>query len=203
MGRLLRLPIINPTCGRYCLVSLIKYWIEKQYQYRFQKIAIPKATLWYRNYIAFDPKDDFKLRDSVSEVWNDAYDWPETADSWITRLEEHGPLILAGVVGFASVPHFILLVGIDVEKDLFLFKDPLKGDVVHSRNISGMQDGIDYYLYGCSKLADESLKDAMNQNRSGKHWKIRQSVKNEPGSEVGAKNIPGSHIGLNTEGQPF
>ena len=54
------LPIIDPTCGRYCLKSLLKYWYEKKTNVRYQDILLPKPASRVRDWIAYDPYDDYQ-----------------------------------------------------------------------------------------------------------------------------------------------
>lgn len=135
------LPIIDPTCGRYCLKALLKYHYEVLTTIRAPDVNLPRPTTYWKHWAAYDPYDDFQLGpDTLIE----SYDRPGSLQAWETLLRQVGPIILSGILGQASVPHFILLVGTDTNGDgTFRFKDPLAGDVIGQETYGTMQPRIE------------------------------------------------------------
>lgn len=135
------LPIIDPTCGRYCLKSLLKYWYEKKTNVRYQDIQLPKPASRLRDWIAYDPYDDYP---DAANLLVESCDIPTTAEQWIKRLQDYGPIILRGVLGQASVPHFVLLIGASSDNpQTFSFKDPLAGDAITTEPYADMAKRIE------------------------------------------------------------
>lgn len=132
------LPIIDPTCGRYCLKALLKHHYERLTTIRAPDITLPRPTTRWKDWIAYDPYDDFQLGQQMLQETNDI---PRTLQDWEDRLRQHGPIILTGILGQASVHHFILLVGTD-DRGYFRFKDPLAGDVIGEEAFASMQPRI-------------------------------------------------------------
>lgn len=135
-------PIIDPTCGRYCLKALLKYWYEVGMGFRYQDIALPKPVSLIADWIGFDPFDDFP---PAQYLLIESHDLPQTANAWIARLQQEGPIILGGYLGDATkVSHFILLVGASSDDPpTFFYKDPLAGDVLKSEAFATMQPRIE------------------------------------------------------------
>jgi hypothetical protein len=131
------LPIIDPTCGRYCLKALLKHHFERLTTIRAPDITLPKPAKRWKNWVAYDPYDDFQLGPQMLRESNVI---PASLQAWEDRLRAHGPIILAGVLGQASVPHYILLVGTNTDDGgNFRFKDPLAGDVIGEESFATMQ----------------------------------------------------------------
>lgn len=134
------LPIIDPTCGRYCLKALLKHHYERLTTIRAPDVTLPRPRSWLKNWIAYDPHDDFQLG---AQMLHESSDLPATLQAWENLLRLVGPIILPGVLGQASVPHFILLVGTDTTSNNFRFKDPLAGDAIAEESFLTMQERIE------------------------------------------------------------
>lgn len=162
------LPIIDPTCGRYCLKSLLKYWYEKKANVRYQDILLPKPANRLSDWIAYDPYDDYQ---HAPNLLLESYDIPTTADQWIKLLQDNGPIILRGVLGEASVSHFILLIGASSDNPQTLsFKDPLAGDVVTTEAYAGMASRIvGPLVYGRSDIMSHLLDAPAQQVLDATH----------------------------------
>ena len=149
---------IDPTCGRYCLKALLKYWIEVKQHVRVTDggLMLPrpvKPTNWKwlslsdwldldtydPHWIGYDPMRDFQQADNFLVQGSK----PDSLASWKTHLENNGPTILSGKLGAASVGHYILLIGADTDTANFVFKDPLTGDDQKEEAFATMQPRID------------------------------------------------------------
>jgi hypothetical protein len=149
---------IDPTCGRYCLKALLKYWIEVKQHVRVSDSGLllprpPKPGLkswvtlgdwvdiskWDPHWIAYDPMKDFQHADNFLVQGSK----PGNIGGWKTHLENNGPTILSGPLGAASVGHYILLIGADTDNPGFIYKDPLTGDVEKEESFASMQSRID------------------------------------------------------------
>lgn len=161
-----RIPkLIDPTCGRYCLKSLLKYWHEqKQEGERVTRIALQKPKSFIRNWTGFDAYNDYPYADDILVKTRDK---PESLEAWQALLMQVGPIIICGKgIGSASrfAGHYLLLLGIDPdnEKDSFYYLDPLEGNKIMKADIS-MQKRIGWPLiYAQSdivaKLNDNSVQ---------------------------------------------
>jgi hypothetical protein len=135
------LPLIDPTCGRYCLKALLKYHIEVHCKVRVPDISLPRR--WsYTTWVGYDPYDDFSL---AKDMLRESDDKPKDAAAWIERLKLFGPAILSGYLGNAHVvSHYILLVGASSDgAGKFYYKDPLVGDDVKEESFASMQPKIE------------------------------------------------------------
>lgn len=152
VGKMLGLPIIDPTCGRYCLKALLKYHIEVHRGVRLQDVSLPKPKSTQSDWWGYDPYDDFQY---APQMLSEDSALPKTAADWIALLQQRGPIILRGVLGNASVSHFILLVGANSDgAGQFHFKDPLVGDAVGHAPFATMQPKIDVpMVYGRRDIA--------------------------------------------------
>jgi hypothetical protein len=136
------IPIIDPTCGRYCLKSLLKYWYEVTTGARLTDVTLPKPASRLADWIGFDPVDDFPHGKALLA---ESSNIPQTPEAWIALLRRTGPIILAGRLGQATfVGHYILLVGMSSDGPAkFHYKDPLAGDGVQSEAFATMQARIE------------------------------------------------------------
>ncbi|MDF1505167.1 papain-like cysteine protease family protein [Roseisolibacter sp. H3M3-2] len=166
VGRIFK-AAIDPTCGRYCLKSLLKWHkgqaigapvtsIEVGHQFgpppdlaesggRAQ-YALDYMLYLASNWIAYDPVVNFpQARALLTQSLK-----PDTVSGWQRILYSHGPIILTGVLGAATIPHVILLVGVDYAgTGRFFYLDPLAGDVLQNEPFAGMQARIDdQIVYG-------------------------------------------------------
>jgi hypothetical protein len=145
LGTLLHLPIIDPTCGRYCLKALLKYCCEVNLGIRPEEIELPRPASRIKDWVAYDPYNDFQY---AAEMLEEPDNIPTSIASWINLLRTRGPIILNGVLGTACVSHFILLVGADSdEPQKFFYKDPLVGDEVKNEAFATMQERIKCLTY--------------------------------------------------------
>jgi hypothetical protein len=138
--------IIDPTCGRYCLKSLLKHWHERTTGIRAHD-AVLAPTAGYSRFIAFDPFDDFPANAELLIEERQRTLFPQNLDDWIALMTASGPVILNGILGRASVSHFILLIGADSDSGEFIFKDPLVGDAEGRAGFAAMQGRIDTIVY--------------------------------------------------------
>jgi hypothetical protein len=140
------LPVIDPTCGRYCLKALLKYLYEKHKGVRLKDIILPKPASRLSDWMAYDPIADFQLGEKLLRASSVK---PENPAGWTALLKERGPIILQGTglgqAGFLG--HFILLVGMtEGAAAQFHFKDPLAGDDVGTADYARMNPKIDIPL---------------------------------------------------------
>ena len=158
---------IDPTCGRYCLKSLLKWHkglvtgkreTSIEVTHRFgeppqfgqtsgrAEYALEYMLYLASNWVAYDPVVNFPDAEALLEQDNK----PTSIGGWVATLQAHGPIIITGVLGAASVPHVILLVGADdAGSGTFYYLDPLAGDVLKDEPYAGMQNRIDTQIvYG-------------------------------------------------------
>jgi hypothetical protein len=141
--------LIDPTCGRYCLKSLLKYWHEKKEGgSRATRLAIAKPTSGWGNWIGYDAYDDYP---HAKELLVESGEKPSSVIAWHELLTRVGPIILAGNgLGAASswVGHYILLVGVDTDSkvETFYYLDPLVGNVLKKAAWEPMQNRIEACL---------------------------------------------------------
>lgn len=160
--------LIDPTCGRYCLKSLLKYWYEKrQGGRRITRLTLDKPKSGWGDWIGFDAYDDYP---HANEILVQTSVKPASAQAWVELLIAVGPVIICGDgVGTASsfVGHYILLVGIDPDQknETFHFLDPLVGNEVRTAPWT-MQQRIEPFLVYASADITEKL------NRSHKYFTV-------------------------------
>jgi hypothetical protein len=158
---------IDPTCGRYALKSLLKWHKERhtgtpvtsiEVGHQYGKVPQLEATsgkaeyaLEYflylaSNWIAYDPIVNYP--DAAALLTQQSK--PTTISDWQKILYSNGPIILSGVLGAASIPHAILLIGVDyAAPGAFFYLDPLSGDVVKEEPFPNMQNRIeDQIVFG-------------------------------------------------------
>lgn len=157
--------LIDPTCGRYCLKSLLKYWYQKREGggRRVTRIGLEKPNAGWGNWLGFDPYDDYP---QAKELLIESYWKPASADSWLELILKVGPIIICGKgVGTASpyVGHYILLVGIHPETpdETFHYLDPLVGNEV-KRAPQAMQEKIEPLLV----YAKDDIATKLNRSES-------------------------------------
>lgn len=139
------LPIIDPTCGRYCLKALLKHHYERLFDIRAPDITLPRPKIRWKDWMAYDPYHDFQLGPEMLFVSSCIPDGPQ---GWEYLLEDHGPIILSGVLGQARIPHYVLLVGTITDGDgTFRFKDPLVGDAIREESFPTMQPRIKQRIF--------------------------------------------------------
>lgn len=160
--------LIDPTCGRYCLKSLLKYWCEKSGGPRATRMIIDKPKSGWGDWIAYDAYDDYPHAKDI--LIEDGYK-PGSKGSWIEFLQGNGPIILAGNgLGAASsiVGHYILLVGVDDASDLatFHYLDPLVGNEVKTAGWLPMQENI----INCLVYAQKDILKKLN--KSSKYFTV-------------------------------
>jgi hypothetical protein len=166
VGKIVKVAI-DPTCGRYCLKSLLKWHksqatgtpvtsIEVGHRYgqapQLQQTsgraeyALEYILYLASNWVAYDPVGNFP--DAEKLLKQDIK--PTTIGGWQNILYSYGPIIITGVLGAASIPHVILLVGVDYDAPgKFYYLDPLAGDVLKEEAFAGMQGRIDTQIvYG-------------------------------------------------------
>jgi hypothetical protein len=153
---------IDPTCGRYCLRALLKYWREKAGQGNAGRMKLPKPNSFVRNRIGYDPYDDYQYSNELLvEDWGNL---PGSINAWEElMIALDGPIILRGRgLGAAAsfVSHFILLVGADQEKDEFSFLDPLRGNVLRTEAAETMLPKIARpYVYAKPDIQTKLIAD--------------------------------------------
>jgi|GEM_PF-3444699 len=163
--------LIDPTCGRYCLKSLLKYWHEKQGGTRATRLSITPPTSGWGDYIGFDAYDDYP---HAKDLLVESGDKPASSDSWEELLMRVGPIILAGSgLGQAAswVGHYILLVGVDSSSktQTFYYLDPLVGDKVQTAAWLPMQQRI----VNCLVYAQSDI--ATKLNRGHKYFLVTKN----------------------------
>lgn len=163
--------LIDPTCGRYCLKSLLKYWHEKkQGGVRATRLTIAKPTSGWGDWIGYDAYDDYP---HAKELLVESGDKPSSKQAWIELLMRVGPIILAGSgLGAAAsfVGHYILLVGVDTDSknEMFHYLDPLVGNQVKTAAWEPMQERIE----ACLVYAQHDISTKLN--RSNKYFTVTQ-----------------------------
>lgn len=166
VGKIVKIAI-DPTCGRYCLKSLLKWHkgqatgtsvtaIEVGHRHGpppqleqtggRAEYALEYMLYLASNWVAYDPVVNFPDAEALLEQGNK----PTTISGWQNILYAHGPIIITGVLGAASIPHVILLVGVDYDgAGRFFYLDPLAGNVLKDEPFAGMQGRIDTQIvYG-------------------------------------------------------
>jgi len=160
--------LIDPTCGRYCLKALLRYWYEKRNGGRRIRILnLEKPKTWWKNWISYDAYDDYP---HASELLVESGRKPNTVDSWEQLLMDVGPIIICGSgIGTAAsfVGHYILLIGIDKENanQAFHYLDPLVGRQVKNSPWT-MNDRIER----CLVFAQPDISEKLN--RSDKYFTV-------------------------------
>lgn len=168
IGAIVRMAI-DPTCGRYCLKSLLKWHksvatgqpvtaIEVGHRYgpppQFAQsggraeFALDYMLYLASNWIAYEPYVNFP--DAEALLTQSLK--PASIGEWQKLLYSYGPIILTGVLGGASVPHVILLVGVDYAGGgAFYFLDPLRGAALQNEAFAAMQPRIDDQIVHAKK----------------------------------------------------
>lgn len=137
--------LIDPTCGRYCLKSLLKYWHEKRGQRRATRINIVPPESGWGDWVAYDAYNDYPHAKDI--LVRSGYK-PGSPNAWEEHLVNlQGPIILAGKgLGDAAsfVGHYILLVGVfpETPNATFHYLDPLVGAQVQTAPFEPMQTNI-------------------------------------------------------------
>lgn len=150
--------LIDPTCGRYCLKSLLKYWHEKKTGAHVTRLTIDKPAKTVSDWIGFDPHDDYQ---GAADILVESYTKPTSKASWEQKLRQAGPIIISGSgIGTAArfVGHYILLVGINPDSDTetFYYLDPLVGNEVRTSPWT-MQDSITNILVHATSDIQQKL----------------------------------------------
>mgnify|MGYP000936652678 CR=1 FL=1 len=168
VGKIVKIAI-DPTCGRYCLKSLLKWHKGQQTEpktrvtsievgHRFgeppqlekssgrAEYALEYFLYLASNWVAYDPVVNFPDAEALLEQGIK----PTTISGWQQILYSHGPIILTGILGAASIPHVILLVGVDYDPPgTFYYLDSLAGDELKEEPFAAMQPRIDdQIVYG-------------------------------------------------------
>ena len=145
---------IDPTCGKYCLMALLKHHFEKLTGLRCSDVQLPKSTSFLGDLVGYDPYDDFPLS---GNLLNEQYGGhPNTIGGWLTKLKNHGPIIVNGKgVGHATtVRHFILLVGANTFSDELYYMDPLRGLDVFKADFATLNGKIDGCVYAKANIGN-------------------------------------------------
>jgi hypothetical protein len=165
---------IDPTCARYCLKSLLKWHkgqatgtqvtaIDVGHRFgpppQFQQTsgralyALEYFLYLASNWVAYDPVVNFP--DAEKLLRQDIK--PTTISGWQKLIYSYGPIIITGVLGAASIPHAILLVGVDYDAlGGFYYLDPLAGDVLKDEPFAGMQARIESQIvYGKKSIGSQ------------------------------------------------
>ena len=154
--------LFDPTCGRYCLKSLLKYWYgKKEGGRRITRLTLEKPKSGWGDWIGFDSYNDYPHAKEILVVTGDK---PASADSWQELLMRAGPVIICGNgVGTASsfVGHYILLVGIYPEKEneTFYYLDPLVGNEVKKAAWT-----MEQCIEGCLVYAQSDIAEKLNDS---------------------------------------
>lgn len=160
-GRLARWAI-DPTCGRYALKSLLKYFYEKRDGVRVTNVNVghkyaddtpeygkSSSLLEFicevgayalSNRVGYDPYDNFPRAEELLEKGRR----PDSALGWCFLLQCCGPIIVSGqpLGAAAAVGHVILVVGIDTDKQNFYYLDSLVGEDVQTAPFLPMNNNI-------------------------------------------------------------
>jgi hypothetical protein len=146
--------LIDPTCGRYCLKSLLRWAYSHYLNIVVEELPLPKATTsFYSDIIGYDPYFDFPAAERLLEQVDGRLG---TLDAWGNLLRNHGPVILSGDgLGHASsfIGHYILLVGCDFTNNLMFYKDPLRGNEVFEESFKEMNPKISDFVYAKRDIA--------------------------------------------------
>jgi len=166
------IPVIDPTCGRFCLKALLKYYYEKHFNVRPHDVELPKPVSRMNDWIGFDPYGDFIYGKEMLKQTNYV---PDSIEGWIGLLKAFGPVILSGKLGGATiVGHCILLVGAKSEGNVkeFYYKDPLVGDAVQTEAFATMQPKIEKPLVSASAEIMSHLQKVPAKDVNGLSFKI-------------------------------
>ena len=147
--------LIDPTCGRYCLKSLLKYHYEVATGVTPENVVLPKPDSQISDRVGYDPEKDFQHFDDLLEAPDDL---PGSLQQYIDLLRNRGPIIVNGKgVGHASslVGHYILLIGgnTTTEEPLLYYKDPLRGDEVGRESYASMYQKITWIAHAKADIA--------------------------------------------------
>ncbi|APR75276.1 Hypothetical protein A7982_00622 [Minicystis rosea] len=142
--------LVDLNCGRYCATAAIRWWLPD-----LKKLGIDYQGDIFHSLLP-EPTLKFGL---LRWAWTPAVEgrglfWsvrkPTSLEEWDAWLSAYGPLVVAGKLGladwgsiFRGVDHFILIVGVDVQKGLIVYKDPLrKHDVERVYKFADFQDRV-------------------------------------------------------------
>lgn len=159
------------TCGRYCLKSLLKYWHEKTFHVRINRLELPRPASTLSHWIGYDPWTDYQHGQALMFQANK----PQNRQDWealITRVA--GPIILTGdgighaFRGLGPIPacgHVILLIGVDgaSANQTFTYLDPLVGNAPQVESFAAMDPRIDQEV----TYAKPWIRDLLSQPNHG------------------------------------